>query len=439
MAASLNEKPAEQVGVTEVGADVNDKKTRGRMSFGFSALNGSYWFATCFSMYLSAFLVSNGWHSAQVGILNSINNLVGAFSTPFWGAWSDKIRSVKKILIVLIITSVLTFGLVPVMDWKIAGVSLLFIVVPIATFFMRPMGSLVDNWMVRGCNKFGLHFGAIRCTGSITFGIVGLALGYLVPKINEHSPSGNLGTRLTFPFYSLALMLLLISVITLKESTFETGKKKQTLKEMQFGKLFKNYYYVTYLIYAIIIQVPLACVNSFFAFLLEEIGVDVAMIGYVQGTKAFIEIPMLLLMDRIRNKCPLYYLLIASGFLYMFEAFSYSVATAFIHIMFICLLQGLAGGLHIAAGSNYVNQLAPSNLKATAQTLNGSMVSFAGILGNAIGGVVIEYIGIRVFYRASSYVLLCALILYMLSFPFGEKVLKIPRPKIVKHGVNIKK
>jgi len=428
----------EQTGETALPAEQEGRRERKKMSFGFAALNGSYWFATCFSMYLSAFLVSNGWHSTQVGILNSINNLIGAFSTPFWGAWSDKIRSVKKILIVLIITSAMTFGLVPFMDWKIAGVSLLFIVIPVATFFMRPMGSLVDNWMVRGCNKFGLHFGAIRCTGSITFGIVGLSLGFLVPKINEASPSGNLGTRLTFSFYSLALMLLLIAVLTLKESTFETGKKKQSLKEMQFGKLFKNYYYITYLVYAIIIQVPLACVNSFFAFLLEEINVDVAMIGYVQGTKAFIEIPMLLLMDRIRNKCPLYYLLIASGFLYMIEAFAYSSATAFIHIMFICLLQGLAGGLHIAAGSNYVNTLAPSNLKATAQTLNGSMVSFAGILGNAVGGVVIEYVGVRAFYRVSSFVLLGALILYMLSFPIGEKVLHIPRPKIVKHGVGVK-
>ena len=164
-------------------------------------------------------------------------------------------------------------------------------------------------------------------------------------------------------------------------------------------------------------------------------SVTFGIVGLVLGFKAFIEVPMLLLLDRIRNKCPLYYLLIASGIFYMIEAFLYSICGNFTQIMLICLLQGTAGGLHIAAGSNYVATLAPENLKATAQTLNASMMSVAGIIGNAAGGIIIGVLGIRIFYRYISYLLLVSIFLYCLTFVFGEKVLKIPRPKIVRHGL----
>ena len=418
-------------------ADTDQEGSKGRfkLSVKYATMSFTYWFASCFGIYLTTFLVSNGWQATQVGLLNSVNSAVGAVSSPVWGTFADKIRSVKKIIITLIIAAALTFALIPFMDWKIAGISLLFILVPLSTFFKQPLGSLVDNWTVRSCNKHGLNFGAIRSFGSISFGIVGLVLGYLIPKINAASKSGMLGTTLTFPLYSAFSLVLLVVVLSTKEDSYQgSTKKSQSFREMHFGQLFTNYYYMTYLVYAMIIQIPLSCVFSFFSYLLKEINVDINMIGYVQGLKAFIEIPMLLLMDKVRNKVPLYYLLIASGILYLLEALFYSMAGTFTHIMLICMLQGLAGGLHIAAGSNYVATLAPENLKATAQTLNGSMVSIAGILGNAIGGFVIQAIGIRTFYRLSAFILLGALTLYILSFPFGEKVLHLKRPQIVKHG-----
>ena len=121
----------------------------------------------------------------------------------------------------------------------------------------------------------------------------------------------------------------------------------------------------------------------------------------------------------------------------MGEALGYSLCTGFWGILAISTLQGLAGGLHIAAGSNYVATLAPADLKATAQTLNGSMVSLAGIIGNLAGGFIIRAMGIRVFYRIAAVLILAGLVFYIASFPFGERVLHLPRPKIQKHGIGI--
>lgn len=402
----------------------------------FAAMSWTYWFAACFASYQTIFLQSIGWNAARVGIVNSVNSTVGVFSTPFWGTLSDKIRSIKKIIVILIICAALTYLSTPYMDFKIAGVSFLFIIIPISSFFKQPLSSLIDNWTVRACNQHGLHFGAIRSFGSVSFGIIGLTLGYIVTKLN--GDNGNLGTRLTFLFYAFFMIALLIAVLLIKEDLDDGShtRRHQKLSEMQFGRLFKNYYYMTYLVYAMLIQIPLSCVYSFLPYLMAEVNVPTGMLGYITGFKAFIEIPMLLLMDKVRNKVPLYFLLFGSGFFYLCEAFGYSICGNFWQIILISTFQGLGGGLHIAAGSNYVATLSPDNLKATAQTLNGSMVSLSGILGSLIGGFLINSYGIRSFYRLSTVLIAASLIIYILSFPFGEKVLRIPRPKIIRHGKN---
>ena len=409
-----------------------DPKEQKKLFGKFASMSWTYWFASCFCSYLTIFLQSIGWKTSDVGIINSLNSAVGVVSTPFWGTLSDKIRSIKKIVLILIITSALTYAMIPWVDYKFAGISLLFIIIPVSNFFRVPLMSLIDNWTVRACNKHGLHFGAIRSFGSFSFGVIGLILGYVVTRMNKDG--GNTGTKMTFLGYAFFSIALLLVVLWIKDDVQGASKKKQKFSEMQFSRLFKNYYYMTYLVYAMIIQIPLACVYSFQPYLMADIGVNTGTIGYITGFKAFIEIPMLLLMDRVRNKCPLYVLLFGAGALYMLEAFFYSVSGSFTHLLLIGILQGLGGGLHIAAGSNYVATLAPENLKATAQTLNGSMVSLAGIAGNLIGGFVIEAVGIRSFYRGCGFVILVGLLLFIFSFPFGEKVLHLKRPAIVKHG-----
>ena len=398
----------------------------------FAAMNWAYWFAACFCSYQTIFLQSAGWDASDVGVINSLNSAIGFAATPFWGALSDKLRSVKKIVILLILGAALLYGIIPLMDLRIAGISLLFLVIPAANFFRTPLQSLVDNWTVRACNKHGMHYGAIRSFGSFSFGVIGLILGYAVTRMNAGTRA--LGTRLTFPGYTFFSMVLLMVVLSIRDDVQGAGRKMQKFSEMDFGRLFRNYYYSTYLFYAMLIQVPLACVYSFQPYLMREIGVDTGTIGYITGFKAFVEIPMLLMMDKVRNKCPLYVLLFGAGGLFMLEAFFYSISGSFLHLLLVGILQGLGGGLNIAAGSNYVATLSPEDLKATAQTVNAAMVSLAGMIGNLAGGFLIEAAGIRMFYRGCSILILAGLLLFIFSFPFGERVLHLKRPAIVRHG-----
>jgi len=110
------------------------------------------------------------------------------------------------------------------------------------------------------------------------------------------------------------------------------------------------------------------------------------------------------------------------------EALLYSVARDMTSLVFISTFHGLGGGILIGAASNYIYSLTPDGLKATAQTVYGSMNSLAGIVGNLLGGYLMDVIGVQRFYFVAGMVIVFAFLFFVISFPVGTKVLKKPLP-----------
>ena len=97
-------------------------------------------------------------------------------------------------------------------------------------------------------------------------------------------------------------------------------------------------------------------------------------------------------------------------------------------IVLVSVLHGIGNGFMLPTSISYVFSLAPDNLKATSQTFLASTNSIAGVLGGVLGGALITLMGIKQFYLVIGLSMLVILVLYLLSFPFGEKVLGIKRP-----------
>ena len=54
---------------------------------------------------------------------------------------------------------------------------------------------------------------------------------------------------------------------------------------------------------------------------------------------------------------------------------------------------GLGNGAFLGTGTNYIYELAPVELRATAHSLFISVAQISGILGNLLGGVLFDTIG----------------------------------------------
>ncbi|HZJ57181.1 MAG TPA: MFS transporter [Clostridia bacterium] len=406
----------------DVPAEEKTSEKRSEFQFyKYAALNFVFYITISLGGYVTIFLQSIGFDAQQVGIITALNSGVGAFSSPIWGMLGDKIRSVRKVINIILVISTVLFAFIPMSKGiNIGGISFLFILIPITMFFKMPIMSLVDNWVLENSVHERLNYGALRAFGALSFAIASLALGYILPI-----------TGVEFTFYASAVVTIpaLLMIIYFKTARDDVASKGHlTLKEMQISKLFKNYYLIAYIIFTAFQRISFHCSMIFLPFLVTAVDGNIAQMGIVMAIRAFMEIPMMLLLKPLRRRLPLYHIIFISSGFFIIECIMYSFANSFAMVAAISVLHGIGNGLMLPTSISYVFSLAPDNLKATSQTLLGSTNSIAGVLGGILGGVLITIFGVKQFYLVIGLMMLVTLALYLLSFVFGEKVLGKSRP-----------
>lgn len=394
------------------------------MYYKLSGIEFLFWFAAATGSYLTVFLKQNGFTPTQVGLINSINSAVAIAASPFWGMISDKLRSIRKVFLICMAIGATLWATIPAAIRVPLGPILLgHLMIPIGSFFRQPANSLVDAFVVQTAAQNNVAYGNVRLWGSISYAIMSFGLAAVLPIV---------GVEVTFYFYGIAFLPMMFIMWRMKDvevAGSSAQRRSVPLREMQLGKLFKNYYFLTYLIFSIVYHLPMNTSMTFLPYLVEMVGGDAAQLGLVVGYKALLEIPMLLLIKPLRKRVSLPMILLLSNVFYIAEFLLYSSAQSLLAILAIQTLHGLAGGITIGTATNYVYALAPEGLNGTAHTVNGSMNSIAAIIGNSLGGILMEAIGIRGFYQIAAYIVIGASVFFIFTLWFGQKVLKKPLPE----------
>ena len=355
---------------------------------------------------------------AQVSLINSVNSGVAIISTPLGGTFADKLRSSRKALSICLVCMVVMFILIPLTaDMHLFGFPVMLIFIVLGQFFRGPTWPLLDTTVINGCNKTGSFYGLVRSAGSFSFVIMNLVLGAVIVEENSY-----------LTFYVLAIFLLpcVYYLYKLREvsDSMQIHSKPISFREMPFGKLFKNPYFIAYVIFSIARYIPETCVGTFQPYLVKEVGGNMALVGFIQAYRASFEIPTLLLSNKLDKRMSYRTMVILSAVFYGAQALLYGVVDSFGMMIVVTTLSGIASGFTQAGAARFVLTLAPRELQATAQTLVGSTMSIAGIIGGMLGGLMIESMGIRSFYIATGLMMVATVALYMLSFPFIRKVMK---------------
>ena len=93
-----------------------------------AGLNGIYWFAMSFSCYQAVYLQNEGFSASQLGLLNALASAVAIASVSFWGMISDKIGSVKRILVMILTLGVGLYALIPLIPTGLPVSPVLFLI-----------------------------------------------------------------------------------------------------------------------------------------------------------------------------------------------------------------------------------------------------------------------------------------------------------------------
>ncbi|MDD3244483.1 MAG: MFS transporter, partial [Eubacteriales bacterium] len=283
-----------------------------------SAMEFLFWFSMACTGYLVVFLKAQGLTATTCSVITGVCSIVAIFSTPFWGAVSDKIRSVRRVFLLCLAVGSVVWAFIPLAS-RLTGGSLVVIIalVILTNFFRAPISSLMDNWVVQACYSNRLNYGSVRSWGSFSFAIMGVALSIILPK---------LGSDVSLTFYlSLITAIPLFWICFRVKDDVQKGKSIP-LKELHVGRLLKNGRYLTFLAFVALMQLSVSTAINLLPFLVSSVGGDASQMGLVTGYRALLEIPMLLLLKPLRKKVPLYWLLIGCTCFYAIECSLYSLA-----------------------------------------------------------------------------------------------------------------
>lgn len=382
----------------------------GRQALILVGVNGIFWFAWAFGCYQTVYLQSVGFSASAIGVLNAISSAVAIVSVAFWGMVSDRIGSLRKVLIVVLAGGALLYGLVPIIPTGLAiSQMLFFIYLPTVNFFRASMSPYAENILVRNCNELRLNFGVLRSIGSFLFTVGSLIIAAWLPT---------LGVGNTFWVTGLLMMVPIVLTFFAREPQAKAPAKRGGEKgSMNMGELFQNKAYVAFLIFGFLFYTAAACEGNYIPFFMESAGVDSQQYGIVLAYRALLEIPFLVLMIRLRQRFPLRVLVLGATFLMALECLGFGLfANSLPTMLVFCTFFGLGNGLFLGSSLNYVYELAPSHLKASAQAFFTSVASVAGILGNLMGGVVFDAIGAKRFYLVTAGVYGVSVCVFLLSF-----------------------
>ncbi|MGM9521587.1 MAG: MFS transporter [Oscillospiraceae bacterium] len=368
-----------------------------------------YQFALAFTSYINIYLQDNGFTASQVSAVNAfgfVASLVCFFASGFI---SDKLRSIKKVLVPTIIVCIIAYSATPLFPTgSRAFVLIMMLYLPLCIGFKEMSSSLVDNILVRSCAEHGYNFGLQRAGGSLTFALCGALCTLAVPK---------LGAASTFWLYSVVLIPSLFFLCRTPEPRYVSKRGKLELRS-----LLSNKPYWVFVIFMFVYYLASKPFHSLMTLYMQEKGMSTAMYGLVVAFRAALEVPSLLLMVRLRRKVPLPLLVILGGIFLGITSLSMGLAVkSFPAFLLIQVFTGLGNGLNIGSATNYINSIAPDDLKATASSILMMAASLAGLLGNLFGGPIIEWLGSEMFYT----ILGVILILSVAGYYITAKLLKI--------------
>lgn len=382
--------------------------------FLFTAGNG-FW------NYASVYFREIGFGSSELGLMTASGNFVAMFSLPFIGLLSDKLRSPRVVLIVVTAMAVVLHLLFPVVG-SLLGAALIptLLLSVFSTLGRQTSNALLDSWIGGAMDRIGASFGTIRRFGSGAFVVASLIGSIFVGKVLPYWTC--------FLFISLAsIPIFLLSVSPVGKSFEASVKKEKPVSTSAVLKsIFKNYYFVTYLFMVIAFDAFLGILGLDMTYIMDFVGTARSNVGFVGVVRASTEIVVFILIGKAKKLPPYWILLTIASALIAGEHLLYPTMDSLWDMLTVTLLSGVAGGFYYGIGANYVFKIVDHRAASTAMSVLGFVKALIGILGNGIGGVIIERFGVLTLTNSVGILAAAMTVLFLISCLLGRFVWKIP-------------
>lgn len=348
--------------------------------------------------FLPLYFASQGLTNGQIGILLALGPFVSILVQSPWGYLSDRLQTVKKLLL-LQYTACLLFSF---LLFQLQSFSLLVPVVIGFYAFFLPSFPQLDCLILANSRETGKQFGSYRLWGSIGFAVTALAAGELLAVVGIERMKG---------LYQGLLLLSILLIFLVKDVPPSCNKATGS----QFKELLKRPEVLYVLLFMALVNTTNKANDAFMGILIRSIGGTEAEVGWAWTTGPLSEIPVFALFGLLLARYNEMVLLSLAAGIYALRWLLFAITGDPQLIIVIQLLHGLSFGVFYMAGVSYIGKIVPPGLRASGQGLLATFGGgLAGIAGSLLGGFIMDHFGPQFMYAASAVLVLLAVVAFNL-------------------------
>ncbi|MBP1931283.1 MFS transporter [Ammoniphilus resinae] len=354
----------------------------------------------CIAPFIPLYFQDKGLSPTEIGLVLTAGPFISIFAQPLWGYVSDRRQTVKKVLLLIMVLALLaSIGIFSADSfYPIWFFMLLFM------FFMTPIQPLSDSLIIAYAQKRGLNYGSIRLWGSVGFSLTALALGMAL---------GNCGIGYLGLIYAVLLTLTIMTSLGLEDSSNRQAK----ISRRELSRLFGNTSLLWFLFLTLIVSIPARINESMFSIFMNSLGATKMEIGAASLVSAMSEVPVFLCMSLIFRRFSELSMFVLAALLYTCRWLLFSIVDHPTTLIFLQMSQSLTFTLFFAASLRYVTRIVPQELQSTGTAvLTATFLGLAGIIGNSLGGYLIDQFGPRFTYQLNASITFIGTVLALFTY-----------------------
>jgi len=350
--------------------------------------------------YLFLFFKRQGFSDAQLGALAAVTPIMNALAPPLWGAIADGLGDRRRMLAILLVAAALSF------PWLMLSSNFWTTLALLAVFsaFAFAPASIADAIALENVAQAGGDYGRLRLWGSIGFAAPLLLFG-LVLKRGAGESAASL--HLIFIAYAVS-RLISAGWVGLLPPSRGHGERRLDLRR---ARVFVNRRFLALAICALAATGAMSAYYLYFSIYLDAVGIADNLKGYYWALAVAAETGMMLVIGRLIRRIGLKWTFVLGILGGVLRLFALSFPMPPLGIAAAQLLHALTLTAFIVSGITFVSRMTPPELRATGQTLWGSVTQGLGSAGGSwLAGQAVEAWGLLPMYRTFSLVAAAALL-----------------------------
>lgn len=335
-----------------------------------------------FIPFLPVYLQSTGLNTSEVGLIIALGGVVTVIAQPLWGMISDKLKTLRKIMLILVaMTAIFGYFL-----YQVDSFLLLVLLAMFVYFFLMPLDPLSESLTFTTTETNGISYGSVRTYGSLGYAILSLIIGYLTDWFGM----GAIG--LSFVVIGIICFAIVWNIPDVPSSstpvTIDSLKKVLANKEM-----------ILFLILIFISSVPARMNDTFLGIHITTLGGENSLVGiafFISGASEIVVFALSYMWLKQGKELQLITLAI---FFYALRFFLTGFIDDPMMIVMIQALQMLTFPVYYTAAIQYLYRIMPREWRATGQTVLALLFfGVSGIISSYVGGIMYNNFGGSAFY-----------------------------------------